>query len=149
MIDFDFEALRRLGLNNLIASRLAALPGPSQPGGTPQLVRLTEIQRNLLTIHNGAGESPARPHPSLDADLAVGDWLLAETNSLGELWITQQIPPVAQISRRTADGRRQLLASNIDTALLVMGLDHDFNMRRLERYIAIATAGVGSSKRFA
>jgi ribosome biogenesis GTPase len=137
MIDFDFEALRRLGLNNLITSRLAELSAPANA----RLVRLTEIQRDWLTIHDGCAEQSARAHPSLNADLAVGDWLIAETNSLGELWIIQHISPVTQIARRTADGHRQLLASNIDTALLVMGLDKDFNLRRLERYIAIASAG--------
>jgi ribosome biogenesis GTPase len=137
MIDFDFEALRRLGLNNLITSRLAELSPPANA----RLVRLTEIQRDWLTIHDGCAELPARAHPSLNTELAVGDWLIAETNSLGELWIIQHISPATQIARRTADGRRQLLASNIDTALLVMGLDKDFNLRRLERYIAIAVAG--------
>jgi ribosome biogenesis GTPase len=49
-------------------------------------------------------------------------------------------PPVTQIARRANDGRRQPLASNIDTALLVMGLDHDYNPRRMERYIALVQA---------
>jgi len=141
MIDFDFEALRRLGLNNLIVSRLAALSdAPSTASPAPSLVRLTEIQRDWLTVHDGTVELRARAHPSLAADPAVGDWLIAETSSLGELWIIQQISPITQITRRTGEGRRQVLASNIDTALLVMGLDHDFNLRRLERYIAIALA---------
>src|SRR5262249_25530280 len=136
MIDFDFEALRRLGLNHLITSRLAALSMPSNA----RLVRLTEIQRDWLTIHDGTSELAARAHPSLDAALAVGDWLIADTNARGERGKREKIPPAPRRARRNADGRRQLLASNIDTALLVMGLDNDFNLRRLERYIAIATA---------
>jgi ribosome biogenesis GTPase len=40
--------------------------------------------------------------------------------------------------RRTANGTRQRLAANVDTALLVMGLDGDFNLRRLERYLMLA-----------
>jgi ribosome biogenesis GTPase len=136
MIDFDFEALRLLGLNNLIVSRLAGISAP--PGS--HLVRLTEIQRAGMTVHDGDAEHAARIHPSLAAELAVGDWLLAERNALDELWIIEQISPATQIARRTSEGRRQLLASNIDTALLVMGLDQDFNLRRLERYIAIVTA---------
>ena len=32
---------------------------------------------------------------------------------------------------------RQVLVSHVDTALLVMGLDHDFQLRRLERYLAL------------
>ena len=32
------------------------------------------------------------------------------------------------------------VVSNVDTALLVMGLDDDFNPRRLERYLALVHA---------
>ena len=48
--------------------------------------------------------------------------------------------------RDDGDGlRRLLIVSNVDTALLVMGLDHDFNLRRLERYLALVrVAGVGA-----
>jgi ribosome biogenesis GTPase len=48
---------------------------------------------------------------------------------------------LTQIARRTNDGRgaakRQVLVANVDTAFLVMGLDRDFNPRRLERYLAL------------
>ena len=38
-----------------------------------------------------------------------------------------------------------MIVSNVDTALLVMGLDHDFNVRRLERYLALVRlAGVSA-----
>jgi ribosome biogenesis GTPase len=32
----------------------------------------------------------------------------------------------------------QIMASNVDVALLVAGLDNDFNLRRIERYLAVA-----------
>ena len=34
----------------------------------------------------------------------------------------------------------QIMASNVDVALLVAGLDNDFNLRRIERYLAVAAA---------
>ncbi|PTX97918.1 ribosome small subunit-dependent GTPase A [Opitutus sp. ER46] len=40
-----------------------------------------------------------------------------------------------------APGREQVLAANIDTVFLVMGLDANFNLRRIERYLAVARAG--------
>jgi ribosome biogenesis GTPase len=57
--------------------------------------------------------------------------------------------PTTQIARRQHDGRdkvaRLVIVANVDTALLVMGLDHDFNLRRLERYLALARqTGVGA-----
>src|SRR5262249_15247086 len=45
---------------------------------------------------------------------------------------------------RQASGQRtdeQVVAANIDTVFLVAGLDGDFNLRRLERYLAAARDG--------
>jgi ribosome biogenesis GTPase / thiamine phosphate phosphatase len=46
----------------------------------------------------------------------------------------------ADATRRTAGNLvdEQVLAANVDVAFLVAGLDHDFNLRRLERYLAVA-----------
>jgi ribosome biogenesis GTPase len=60
-----------------------------------------------------------------------------------------RVPPLNQLARRHHDGRdkvtRVVIVSNVDTALLVMGLDHDFNLRRLERYVALVRmAGVAA-----
>src|SRR5262249_5057258 len=52
----------------------------------------------------------------------------------------------AVLPRRTCFTRRaagagaapQAIAANVDTVFLVMGLDGDFNLRRLERYLTLA-----------
>jgi ribosome biogenesis GTPase len=72
--------------------------------------------------------------------LTVGDWVIAQPDTAGDWWVAERIEPVTQIARRANDGRRQPLASNVDTALLVMGLDADFNLRRIERYVAMVRA---------
>ena len=82
------------------------------------------------------------PSSTADADaLAVGDWVLAQRNGHGEWWAHTRVPPLTQMARRLHDGRdkvtRTVIVSNVDTALLVMGLDHDYNLRRLERYLAL------------
>jgi ribosome biogenesis GTPase / thiamine phosphate phosphatase len=81
--------------------------------------------------------------------MAVGDWVLAERNGFDEWWVHARVPPLNQLARRLHDGRdkvqRQVIVSNIDTALLVMGLDLDFNLRRLERYVTLVRlAGVAA-----
>lgn len=131
MIDFDYEALRSIGLNNTIISRLAEAPDG-------QLCRITEYQRDRITLHNGSAEFNARALPRLLADtpLCVGDWVIAETNALNEVWINARLSPANQFARADSPP----IASNIDTALLVMGLDGDFNLRRIERYLALAAA---------
>jgi ribosome biogenesis GTPase len=141
MIDIDFESLRLIGLTQTVASQLHLLHDAPVDA---QLVRITEIQRDWLTVHDGRAEFRARALPALhDEAPAVGDWMLSTTLAHDERWLSALLPPTTHIARRGSDGRHHSLVSNVDTALLVMGLDHDFNPRRLERYLAIVkTAGV-------
>jgi len=131
MIAFDFTALRRIGLSHLIAARLAA-----HDRGIP--ARVTGVHRATLVLHDGLRELPARLHPTLDASPTVGDWVLFALDGQGEAWVHALAEPLNTLVRRDANGARQRLAANVDTALLVMGLDGDFNLRRLERYLMVA-----------
>lgn len=144
MIAFDFAQLRLIGLQQAIAGAATQLD-ISSPAA--QLLRVSAVHRDSIIVHDGCLEQPAHVLPRLlhallaqDTILTVGDWIAAEADGHGTLWITAHLSPVTQIARRGNDGRRQVLASNVDTALLVMGLDGDFNPRRLERYLAIVLA---------
>ena len=144
MIDISFEKLRRIGLTPQGASRLAAIE-TTHPQA--RAMRVTETQRDVCTLHDGDDEHIARALPRLLHELqsradaiTIGDWVVAEPDASGDWWVQHRIDPVTQIARRANDGRRQPLASNVDTALLVMGLDADFNPRRMERYIAMVRA---------
>ncbi len=149
MIDIDFESLRNIGLTQAIASQLHTLDLHTleRAEGAAQLVRVTQINRDSASVHDGQRESPARATQRLldqldaqGASLAVGDWVVRRTGDDGAHWIGARLEPFTHLARRTEDGRRQALASNVDTALLVMGLDHDFNPRRMERYLALVHA---------
>jgi ribosome biogenesis GTPase len=73
-----------------------------------------------------------------DADaLAVGDWVLVAADDSGDRWVRERVPPTSHIARRDGDGSRHAIVSNVDRALVVMGLDEDFNLRRLERYLSL------------
>jgi ribosome biogenesis GTPase len=78
------------------------------------------------------------------ADLPVtGDWVTVRLVEPDLALIENVAPRKSKIARRAA-GRRdheQVLAANVDLALIVCGLDGDFNLRRLERYLAIAHEG--------
>lgn len=144
MIEINFEALQPLGLTQAITSRAALLAAP-EPG--MRLARVIEAQRDCFTLHDGSTEQQARALPRLvqqlqatSQALTIGDWVSAHLDAHGQAWIVDRIEPVTQIARRANDGRRQPLASNVDAALLVMGLDADFNARRMERYIAMVRA---------
>lgn len=143
MMTIDVEPLRSMGLQPAIAQQahaLAAAHGLSHA----RLVRLTALHRDSLRVHDGHAERDARALPRLvrllaEADdmLAVGDWVLADDDAHGDCWVHARIPPLTHLVRRDADGRRHPVVSNVDTALLVMGLDADFNPRRLERFLAL------------
>jgi ribosome biogenesis GTPase len=144
MIAFDFAQLRLIGLQQAIAGAATQLELSST---TAQLMRVSAVHRDSIFVHDGMQEHPAQLLPRLlhdllarDNVLTVGDWVATEHDLHGTLWITACLSPITQIARRSNDGRRQVLASNVDTALLVMGLDGDFNPRRLERYLAIVLA---------
>lgn len=139
MLHIDIDVLRTIGLNNLTAGHLAALD--TTPTMRP--MRIAAIHGEWMTVHDGHADRQARALPRLltaladeEDALAVGDWVAVDDLD-GEQWIALRAAPLTQVARRANDGRRQVLASNIDTALLVMGLDLDFNLRRLERYIAV------------
>ena len=71
---------------------------------------------------------------------AVGDWVDVRMASGGLGVIENVLPRATAISRRQA-GRshdEQVLAANVDLIVVVMALDRDFNLRRLERYLVLA-----------
>ncbi len=70
---------------------------------------------------------------------AVGDWV-ALINYDTEMAIIHKILPRLSLIARKAVGRagdKQVIAANIDYAFLVQATDRDFNINRLERYLAI------------
>ena len=153
---FDSSVLSRLrgiGLAPALVQPLA-LALADFDGAAP--MRVAEVQREGLLLHDGAVAHDARQLPALrhaleaESDaLAVGDWVLAQRNAFGEWWVCERLAPLNQLARRLHDGRdkvtRTVIVSNVDTALVVMGLDHDFNLRRLERYVALVRmAGVAA-----
>lgn len=72
---------------------------------------------------------------------AVGDWVAIKPTTIagGRATIQAVLPRRSVFSRKAAGDEtvEQILAANVDTAFLVTGLDHDFNLRRLERYLAM------------
>jgi len=70
---------------------------------------------------------------------AVGDWVAAEICGESTSAIIQQVlPRKSKFSRKQAGKRiaEQVLAANIDLAIIVAALDDEFNVRRIERYVA-------------
>lgn len=69
--------------------------------------------------------------------VAVGDWVLLDTEGPR---IDRCLERIGLFQRRAAGtgGEIQLIAANIDTLFIVTSANRDFNVARLERYLAIA-----------
>lgn len=73
---------------------------------------------------------------------AVGDWVLVDrtTDQNGNAIIHHILTRRSCFERKIAGEKTdsQIIATNIDTVLICMSLNNDFNIRRLERYISVA-----------
>lgn len=74
---------------------------------------------------------------------AVGDWVAVRRADGSAAMIHSVLPRLTQIARIAAgrSGAHQLVAANVDRLFICMGLDQDFNPRRIERYLTVAHAG--------
>ncbi|NEP17016.1 MAG: ribosome small subunit-dependent GTPase A [Leptolyngbya sp. SIO4C1] len=110
--------------------------------------RVGLAEREQYQLYTAEGELPGKLAGKLRhistaaADLpAVGDWVAIHRQDNGQYaTIHQVLPRQSQFVRQAAGTRSvaQVLAANIDTAFLVSGLDQDFNLRRIERYLVMA-----------
>lgn len=71
---------------------------------------------------------------------AVGDWVVVQRQPDTVAIIQAVLPRQSEFVRKTAGSKTegQVVAANVDTVFLVCGLDGDFNLRRLERYLVAA-----------
>ena len=73
---------------------------------------------------------------------AVGDWVMIDREDCGSgNAVIHHILRRKSVFTRQAAGtanERQVIAANVDTVFLCMSLNADFNLRRMERYLAIA-----------
>jgi ribosome biogenesis GTPase len=139
----DLRALRDIGLSH--ATVQAAL-AHARPEGT-RLARVIEIQRDHLVVHDGIAAHAVVAWPTLRVALelerdqvVVGDWVWwrAAASDGDRGWAVARLSARNRLTRRDPAGGRQGLVANIDAALVVMGLDHDFNLRRLDRFLVLA-----------
>ena len=115
-----------------------------------QFARVIVQHRNGYVLHDGENEFAAQPAPRFlrrDVDPvdrpAVGDFVLHDGGKVPHI---ETILPRRSTLIRGAAGeryRRQVIATNVDHVLVLMGLDGDFNPRRVERYLLLI-AGSGA-----
>jgi len=69
--------------------------------------------------------------------ITVGDWVMVDSERSK---VTRRLDRLGLFQRRAAgtSGEIQLIAANVDTLFVVTSANRDFNVARLERYLAIA-----------
>jgi len=113
--------------------------------------RVSAVHRDSCLVRGGSGEVFAELLGSLayfiesSMDLpAVGDWALVRYHNNGTFAIIHGLLPRKTFLRRKSPGRKidyQMIAANVDCALIVQACDNDFNVRRLERYLIMVREG--------
>lgn len=70
---------------------------------------------------------------------AVGDWVAISPYDEDKVLIHAVFPRSNSIERQSVgrQGEKQIIATNIDFAFIVQAVDRDYNINRMERYLAI------------
>src|SRR5512139_599441 len=115
------------------------------------VARVTAVHRDSYLVRNEYNEVLAELAGSFiyaadsSIDLpSVGDWALVQYHNADTLAIIHGLLPRKSFLRRKTPGKiidYQMIAVNIDSALIVQACDFDFNLRRLERYLVMVNEG--------
>src|SRR5205807_3194322 len=120
------SAFEQLHEDNLMPARIAAQHRGSYVLWTEEGELRAKAAGRMFYAHEIGDPLPA-----------VGDWVAVASSTQT---ITAILPRRSAFIRKHAgdDSTEQVLAANVDTAFLLGGLDDDFSLRRLERYITTA-----------
>jgi ribosome biogenesis GTPase len=116
-------------------------------GGALEPARIAAVDRDRYLVLGRTGEVSAQSAGRLlylsdtSEELpCVGDWVLVQYHNEGTLAIVHDLLPRKTVLKRKAAGPEidfQLIAANIDAAFIMQSCDNNFNIRRLERYLAV------------
>jgi ribosome biogenesis GTPase len=112
-----------------------------------RLARVITIDKNSCIITNGnkdvfaelTGKLLFNANSLMDLP-AVGDWVYAQFFDDESFAVVHEILPRKSFLKRKTSGKKieyQPLAANVDTAMIMQSLDANYNLRRLERYLAM------------
>jgi ribosome biogenesis GTPase / thiamine phosphate phosphatase len=133
--------LSSLGFGLFFRNQFDSLDGPR---GVP--ARVASEHRGLYEVWSASARGSARLCGKLWHELdeparpTVGDWVLLERAPEADgIAVIERLLARRTLFARAAAGRSarvQTIAANVDLVFVVCGLDGDYNVRRLDRYIA-------------
>jgi ribosome biogenesis GTPase / thiamine phosphate phosphatase len=128
------QGMGTLGWQSYFAEQLDEEESP-----TCNPVRVTEVRSNGIRVVGKDMDQRMIPPSSLGKQhrVVVGDWILIDAQ---QHKITRVLDRTSLLQRRApgSGGKTQLLVANLDTVFLVSSCNQDFNVARLERYVAMA-----------
>lgn len=135
----EYNSLSRYGIDDSFIQAASVRDGLF-------LARVISQQRNLYDIMTESGPVKARITGKMmfassgPVDYpAVGDWVLV-SGADDEVMIHEILERKSAFERKIAGAvsAGQIIASNIDVVFISMSTNENFNLRRLERYLAVA-----------
>lgn len=116
-----------------------------------QPARIIVVDRDRYIVRNEQGDCSAtltgkfRFAAESEAEYpCVGDWVCSQSHGSSDVVTIHGVLPRQSFLRRKAAGKNidyQMIAANIDVALIVQSCHFDFNVRRLERYLVMVREG--------
>jgi ribosome biogenesis GTPase len=138
--------LRDLGFDDWFLTH-TGIASPRADG----VARVTAMDRDRFLVRNESGEVPAELAGKLRFDArspadmpCVGDWVATQYCNSDTFAIIHGIYPRRTFLRRKLAGKDvdyQMIAANVDVAFVVQSCHVDFNLRRLDRYLVMASDG--------
>jgi ribosome biogenesis GTPase len=103
---------------------------------TPARVR--GVHRTQISVITTDGKTDLTLDPGMStSEIAIGDWVLCDPQAA---LMIRRLDRISTLQRGSdyQHGERQLIAANIDTLFITTSCNADFNVARLERYLALA-----------
>lgn len=100
--------------------------------------RVLNVHRGRIDVAHEKGQETIELSARAAAmEITVGDWVMLDSAAPQ---VAQRLERLGLFQRRAAGtaGAIQLIAANVDTLFIVTSANRDFNVARLERYLAIA-----------
>ena len=126
--ELGFDPALTEGRAGLHVARVLASHGPVVSVADAEGERAAPVRGVLRHRHE---EDPTEPLP------VVGDWVVLD----GDAAVSEVLARRGVLRRADDDGHVEVLAANIDVALIVTSLNRDFNVRRLERFLSLVGDG--------
>ena len=137
----NFHHLSQMGWTSHFQTQLEEFPDNDF---TP--ARVVGVRKNSFRTSNGKNEWLATLAGRIKYDAGgmypvTGDWVLMTDTVISRVLVRKNAlsrgASGAHTKQDAQPQREQVIAANLDTVFIVSGLDRDFNLRRIERYLTL------------